>query len=310
MKRLTKDTFLELARIVHGERYDYTNSLEKYINRNSKIDIVCRLHGKFPQKPGKHIHRKQGCPVCSGKIKITEEEFIKRSRKVHGNKYLYLNFLGLETKVDIICLKHGKFGQWPRDHYNGHGCKKCGIEFNIENQSYTQSEVIDMARKVHEDRYCYYLVEYINMKTDVKIICESHGVFNQTFDAHIHQKQGCPNCLYKNETTVGVVLNFLDIKYKRRLYVKINDKRRYIDYYLPEYNMFIEYNGRQHYEAVKYSRNWTDDYAKNELINRQKRDKDIQYYCKNNNINLWEIDGRKYFNQNLVDLIKNHFNEK
>jgi hypothetical protein len=59
--------------------------------------------------------------------KLTQEEFIKRSKAVHGNKYDYskVNYINKTSKVTIICPIHGEFEQKAEDHYSGHGCKKC-----------------------------------------------------------------------------------------------------------------------------------------------------------------------------------------
>ena len=93
MKRyLTTEEFIQRAKIIHGELYDY--SKVDYINYTTKINIICSLHGNFYKTPSSHICLKQGCPKCVDKTlcglkKLTTEEFIKKAKEIHGNKYNY-----------------------------------------------------------------------------------------------------------------------------------------------------------------------------------------------------------------------------
>ena len=64
MKKLTTKEIIQKAKLIHGDKYDY--SKVEYINSNTKICIVCYSHGIFWQIPYKHINEKQGCSKCSG----------------------------------------------------------------------------------------------------------------------------------------------------------------------------------------------------------------------------------------------------
>ena len=83
--------------------------------------------GEFWQTPYCHL-KGQNCPLCSHRAyKYTTEEFIKRAKEVHGDKYDYskVEYIDNKTKICIICPKHGEFLQTPNDHLNGYGCKIC-----------------------------------------------------------------------------------------------------------------------------------------------------------------------------------------
>ena len=58
----------------------------------------------------------------------------------------------------------------------------------------TTEEFITRAREVHGHKYDYSLVEYVNWRTPVKIICPIHGVFEQIPNNHTSMKAGCPQC--------------------------------------------------------------------------------------------------------------------
>lgn len=125
----TQNTFLKESILIHGNKYDY--SKVEYKNCNTKVCIICPEHGEFWQIPQNHL-KGCGCPKCSF-IKIAQknthnsEEFIKQSKKIHGNKYDYSNveYIKAKVKVPIICPKHGEFWQTPDSHLRGNGCPKC-----------------------------------------------------------------------------------------------------------------------------------------------------------------------------------------
>lgn len=91
------------------------------------MTIICPVHGEFQQKAGSHL--KYGCPKCARNSPITIEEFIKRAKKAHGNKYDYSKVVlkGTSNKVTIICPIHGEFEQRASDHLRGCGCNKCRL---------------------------------------------------------------------------------------------------------------------------------------------------------------------------------------
>lgn len=137
IKKLTSTTeqFIEKARKVHGDKYDY--SKVEYKNNSTKVCIICPEHGEFWQAPTKHIDAKQGCPYCSNHYTRTNEQFIADARKIHGDKYDYsmVNYTASHDKVCIICPVHGEFWQTPHDHLGGEGCPSCNtskIEKEIE----------------------------------------------------------------------------------------------------------------------------------------------------------------------------------
>ena len=126
--RLTMQQFVERARKVHGDKYDY--SCASYVNGSTPVEIVCPVHGAFYQTPIKHIRLARGCPRCGGGYQYTTEEFIAKARCVHGDRYSYEStaYVNSTTKVCITCMKHGAFMQRPADHLQGKGCPKCKVE--------------------------------------------------------------------------------------------------------------------------------------------------------------------------------------
>lgn len=192
-KRLTKEIFIKRAREVHGNKYDYSKA--EYVNNSTKVCIICPEHGEFWQTPGNHLHKTnhRGCPKCAHSEIMTNTEFIKRAREVHGDKYDYskTNYVGYKEKVYIICPIHGGFWQLAGNHINKaihRGCPKCNGGISI-----TTEEFIQKSRKVHGDNYDYSKVEYINANTKVCIVCPKHSEFWQKPSSHLNGS-GCPKC--------------------------------------------------------------------------------------------------------------------
>lgn len=130
-KKLNNDEFIRRALMQHGNKYDYSKST--YVNCNTKITIICYVHGEFKQKPVDHL-RGNGCLLCGGSKKLNNKEFIKRSRAIHKDKYDYskVNYINVKTKIIIICNLHGEFIQQPRNHLRGYGCIICGSVMKLQ----------------------------------------------------------------------------------------------------------------------------------------------------------------------------------
>ena len=120
----TRKTFIAQAKKVHGDNYDYERVV--YKSTHSKVDILCSTHGLFPQTPASHLSG-AGCADCAGVKLLTTEEFIARSREVHGNLYGYktVEYINESKNVQINCSIHGTFPQRPHIHMRGAGCPRC-----------------------------------------------------------------------------------------------------------------------------------------------------------------------------------------
>lgn len=187
-EKYTNDSFIKKAREIHGDFYDY--SCVEYVNSQTKIKIVCNYHGVFEQNPNNHL-RGRGCPSCSCVKKHTNESFIEKAKLVHDDRYDYshVKYVNSETKVEIHCIKHGLFEQRPSHHLNGSGCPFCADEL----QKCTKKEFIEKANSVHFDTYDYSKVVYHHSQMKIKIICPTHGIFEQIPNHHL-QGTGCPGC--------------------------------------------------------------------------------------------------------------------
>lgn len=247
--RSTNDEFIRKARKIHGNKYDY--SKVNYNRNENKVCIICPEHGEFWQTPHKHLSG-HGCQECGKRRKkITTEEWIKKAREVHRNKYNYskVEYVDEKNKVCIICPEHGEFWQVPSYHLSGNGCKMCRKDLLRKKFSLTKEEFIDRAKQIHGGKYDYTKVEYVNSQTKVCIICSEHGEFWQKPFSHLSGR-GCPVCKEsKLENYIATSLEQEKIRYvrsKRFPWLKAI-KHMHLDFYLPDYNIAIECQGIQHF---------------------------------------------------------------
>ena len=246
---LNTEFFIEKAREIHGNKYDY--SKVKYENSQKKVCIICPEHGEFWQTPNSHLNGR-GCPKCkSEKIHLRvnkgTEQFIEEAKKVHGDKYSYLNtnYINNRTKVSITCPIHGEFLQTPSHHLHGEGCPKCRYDMNSKNQMLTTEDFIKQAKQIHGDKYDYSKVIYNGYEEHVTIICPIHGEYSQSPDSHLHSG-GCPKCgatLSKNEDDL---ISFIKEQVGSQSVIERDRKileGKEIDILIPDKKIGIEYNG-------------------------------------------------------------------
>lgn len=124
-KPMGKEMFIERARAVHGDTYDY--SKVEYKNNRTPVEIICPEHGSFWQRPGEHLTRRRGCPKCRGGVRYTRDEFIEKARELFPDyDYSQVEYVNASTPVLITCPIHGEFEKKPVDVLRGHGCTQCG----------------------------------------------------------------------------------------------------------------------------------------------------------------------------------------
>ena len=302
--RIPFDEFVRRSNIIHRSKYNYFE--HSYTIILNKTQIECPEHGIFSQRPSDHLYQKSGCSKCSNitnasKRKLGINSFIQKSRKLHGDKYDYSKvvYKSNHEKITISCPIHGDFKQEPQNHMNGSGCLKCSLVEQSLTQTKTTEEFIADSKLVHGNKYDYSLVSYINSKLNVEIICKKHGIFLQS--ARTHQDGGgCPNCnISRGEQKIKRILETNAIQFtQQHVFAGMEYKRNLkCDFYLPDYNLVIEYNGRQHYEAVHAFG------GEKALFETQKRDSIKKAFLDDIDVQLLEV---HYKTKNLEELILNN----
>ena len=88
-KKVTTEEWIEKAKKVHGDKYDY--SKVEYVNNRVPVEIICRTHGSFKQIPYSHLAGR-GCPECGIINKVLHktsntEKWIEKAKKIHKQIY-------------------------------------------------------------------------------------------------------------------------------------------------------------------------------------------------------------------------------
>lgn len=300
-KKITTSDFIIKAQAIHGEKYDYTKSV--YVNNTTKVLVECNVHGEFLISPANH-YMGSGCKKCHfDKKRNTLEMFIAESNLVHDFKYDYSKtiYINANTPISIICKEHGVFEQIPYDHLNKkRNCPACS-----GNKKITSDEFIKKSNKLHQNKYDYSLITFVNMFTEVCIICPVHGKTYQQPRNHI-RSTGCTKCSYE-ELVSRQVKDIRNILTESSISFNMehtfddcrNKKVLPYDFFVDDLNLCIEYDGRQHYEPIEH---WG---GKKGLDYIQRNDSIKSTYCKDKNIKLLRI---KY-DEDHIETLKRYFHE-
>lgn len=183
--RKSNEEFIQQAKKIHGEKYDY--SKVDYKDNKTKVTIICPKHGEFYMSPNKHISLKQNCPKCAseqnGIVKrLTLAAFVNRSKLKHGDKYDYskVEYINVDTPITIVCPKHGEFKQTPYIHMKGHGCPRCRQSFleNIVRNFLTKKNIVFEEQKrfkwLSKQSLDFYLPEH-----NIAIECQGIQHYNK-----------------------------------------------------------------------------------------------------------------------------------
>lgn len=192
---MPKAEFIKRAVEMHGNKFGYERIL--YKNSAAKIEIFCVACKRyFWQVAGSHLLG-SGCARCSGLARKTTEEFVVEAQSKHGELYNYslANYINTKTKVDIICTNCGEiFKQAPKEHLIGQGCPACS-----GHGPQTKESFVKKSSEIHNNKYTYDKVVFVNVRTPVEIICPAGHSYIQKPSDHM-SGHGCNICSknYKN----------------------------------------------------------------------------------------------------------------
>ena len=255
IRTLTNESFIEKARGIHGDKYDYSKT--EYHNTKEKVCIICPEHGEFWQEPHNHLQG-MGCPICGNSNKgpkLSLQDFIKKAVAAHGDKYDYSKSIYVNNRIPLIitCKEHGDFLQSPDVHFSGHGCPKCASQSRIEKQTLTTQNFIEKAREIHGNKYDYSKTVYVRNDIPVIITCPEHGDFLQKPSYHLNGC-GCQKCgmLYSHyEIELGdfiaSIIGEENIIRNDRTVLDGNE----LDVYIPSKNLAFEFDGLYWHSEIK-----------------------------------------------------------
>lgn len=245
------------------------------------------------------------------RIRKRTADLISQAIEIHGNKYDYTKTT-YEKKLyhgkmmwvlaNIYCPKHGYFDARPDVHIQqGCGCALCAGILNNLSAEERKQRWLAQCHERFGDRFDYSQVEYVNNDSIVKIYCKEHDyLFETTPDTHVRGYGGCPYCSASvGEVHIRKWLDDNNVKCdtQRKVPNENPDLDLYYlvsDFFLPDYNLYIEMNGQQHYMEVGLFKNHRN--RDGSLRERQRtfelqllRDETFRKYCQDHRHNLLEI---------------------
>lgn len=281
---------------------NFDKSLVVYVNQRTEVIMICPNHGRFRITPEDHLNSVCGCPKCghekAGRERITPfDELLPIFIEKHNGKYKYIKetYISQNKYMCMICPDHGEFEQFPSSHKKGFGCWLCGVSVRSIAKRMTLENFIKFGQYIHGDLYDYsHLQQMLTTKDNILIHCNNcNRKFPQSPGAHIYGCQGCPTCVgSKGEKMVIHILKKYNIKFEIQYKFKDCKDIRCLpfDIYVPDLDLCIEYDGIQHYIAVRLFG------GKNGLRETQRRDAIKNKYCEDNNLNLLRIKYTDYKN--------------
>jgi len=280
----------------------YIDLNQIYINMNTNINITCNICGETFSRYSSHHLRKNKiskCPFCQSHGFRNLEFVRKKSKEINGDKFSIPDqiFKNMHTVINIHCnICDTDFPQESRNHINKkEGCPEClrrSMMMSLE-------DVQIKSNKIHgEGRYIIDTKQYHkNRESEIEIFCTiCKEFFNQKISVHLNGC-GCTTCRESHgEKEILKILKNNDIKYIKqyKFFDCKNIRSLPFDFYLPNYNICIEFDGIQHFESREFL-GGEESFKKTKINDKIKNN-----FCQLNQIKLIRI---KY-NENIQEKLK------
>lgn len=295
----------EVTDLTNGD-YDV---LPPYVNSKTKVEFIHKDCGNhFMMRPNSFLSGNR-CPKCSAetgveKRTMTNGEFKQRVKYYWGDSYTVLgNYVNSDTPVKV---RHNKCGTVymtrPADFLRGHGCQKCAYKVRSKKigdaHRDSLAKVKESIKNILGDQYRV-LTRDEDYQGNRQHILLKHLVCGHTYTARYsdiqHSHTGCPYCAFAGGPSSGElkIKHLLEKVFQMQEHINyeygyvipdLKDKNNlHFDFWLPQYNIAIEYDGRQHFNSINYFG------GVEAFKTRYKHDLMKNKYCKDKNITLIRI---------------------
>lgn len=281
-----KRTHEEFVSILLGVNSDIEVT-GRYIGAHTKIEVVCKLDNHIWMESPNNLIRGSGCPECrkknlSHKFRKDEKKFLEELKETNPNIKIIGKYVNSKTHIKIKCKICGwDWKMTPNNLLRGYGCPRCAKQLKDKTTDYFKWELSLINKDI------VVLGEYVGANKLIKLKCKKCSNKWANSPSHLLGGQGCPKCnASKGEKEVEEVLNKLSIRHIREY--RFDDCKNGhhtlpFDFYLPDYDACIEYDGEQHFKPIDYFG------GEKAFIRRQKNDTIKNKYCKSNKIKLIRI---------------------
>ena len=265
-------------------------AIDTYVGMKTQIMHRCLVHDVTWETTPERVLYGGGCPECKrDKIKNacvkSHQQYIQEVKEVNQDIDVIETYVNSKTPIEHYCKKHNVF--WNAMPYNilyGCGCPECGKEKSTNSRTKTHKEYVMEIDIINPD--IEVIGEYVNAHTPILHRCKIDNCEWMALPANIVKGSGCPECNASHgEKQICKWLNDNKVQYlSQHTFDDCRNKKLLpFDFYLPDYNICIEYDGEQHFRPIDYFG------GENGFKQRQRNDQIKTQYCKNNNINLLRI---------------------
>lgn len=288
------------------QKHPTIQALENYIDSRTKIWFKCLIcEHQWPSSPDNLLHH-NGCPKCTlrsrgKKRRKTNEQFLHEMAIRHPELIVNSEYISSEVKVSCTCKICGNTDNYypaTLTHGSG-GCFMCGNQKISEALTISQDEFIKQLQAVNNN--IIVIGGYTNASSHVDVECKICGWRWSPVAKSLTQGFGCPRCsMSHGEKAIGKYLDKHNIKYVPQKHfdqlIGVGGGLLSYDFYLPQYNLLIEYQGEYHDGTASIQ-------TEIEFLKQQEHDKRKRNYAKSHNINLLEI---WYWDFDKIDEILNN----
>ena len=289
--KLTNDEFVNSVHSVLSN----IEILDKYINQKAKVKCKCILDGHDWYAYPQNLMRGHGCPKCSAKntskrMTYSQFDFITKVFTISPNIQTLSKYDGTSSKLRCKCLIcNNEWETMASNLLGGKGCPKCGNVSRAKKLAKSHDKFIFELNKVNN--YISVLGNYENSTTKIKCKCLIDGFEWYALPSNLLKGTGCPKCdSSKGELKIENYLNSVGINFiKEYRFSDCKNKRTLpFDFYLPDLNLVIEYDGKQHFSPVNFG-GCSDEVAIESFNQTIKNDEIKNQYCNENGIDILRI---------------------
>lgn len=292
--------------------YEFISSYKD--KQQTYIKFICKKHKEkgIQIAPWSSINsKKKSCGICNGTKRETDD-FKKIIKKIHPNIRILGEYTGAKNRVKCKCEIHEYI--WTPLANNllyGYGCPKCGHAKAGRIKRTTPEQKINRLNATHPE--INFLSRPILNGDYVKCMCKVCGhVWEATFSNLVNPslRTGCPKCnMSSGEVLVSKVLDKMNIHYQiQKKFAECKDKKPLaFDFYLPDLNVLIEYDGEHHFKMLPRCKDHSQNMIQYEII--KAHDSLKNQFCVKNKIPLvripyWENNNIENFLKEKLDNIK------
>lgn len=260
-----------------------------------KYHCICKIHKcDVYTTPEKYLYRNQGCKLCSverskNSIRYTHNSFCQSVKNINPKLDVMSEYINIKSRISVKCKICGH--EWSPIAESLIGKTPCGCPSCAGNAIKSPTQFKNELEISHPELKL--LSDYIRANKKVHVLCTDCNRDFWVTPNKLQLGQHCPYCkISHGEAVIRSILTNLNVLFEMQKkfdgLIGVGNRKLSYDFYLPDYNLLIEFQGKQHESPVMF-RGLTSIDANNRFVKQKKHDKRKRDYASSNNIRLLEI---------------------